>query len=85
MKAITKTVSISCSWKDSVGIDKSAWLEAVLHAFTSGDSAIYQYQIGNDIEYKVFSSWKGDTLYPDMDENGNDVLWREYTQRKGEP
>lgn len=67
------------SWKDSVGIDKSAWLEVVLHAFTSGDSAVYQYQIGNDIEYKVFSSWKGDTLYPDMDEDGNDVLWREYT------
>lgn len=67
------------SWKDSVGIDKAAWLEAVLHAFSSGDSAIYQYQIGNDIEYKVFSSWKGDTLYPDMDENGNEVLWREYT------
>lgn len=67
------------SWKDSVGIDKAAWLEAVLHAFTSGDSAVYQYQIGNDIEYKVFSSWKGDTLYPDMDEDGNDVLWREYT------
>lgn len=67
------------SWKDVVGIDKAAWLDVVFNVFTSGDAAIYQYQIGDTIEYEVFSSWKGDTLYPDIDENGNKVLWREYT------
>lgn len=66
------------SWMDSVGIS-TAWIELVWSCFSTGDAAIYLYQRGKDIEYKVFSRWSGYTLYPDIDEKGNDVLWVEYT------
>lgn len=66
------------SWFDYVGIP-TAWVELVWSCFSTGDAAIYIYQRGNDIEYKVFSKWNGYTIYPDVDENGNDVAWIEYT------
>lgn len=66
------------SWLDYAGI-QNAWIELVWSCLSTGDAAIYLYQRGKDIEYKVFSRWGGYTLYPDIDENGNDVLWVEYT------
>ena len=66
------------SWLDYTGLH-NAWIELVWSCFSTGDAAIYIYQRGNDIEYKVFSRWNGYTLYPDIDEKGNDVLWVEYT------
>ena len=67
------------SWLDYVGINNAAWLEIVWSCLSTGDAGIYIYQRGNNIEYKVFSKWNGYTIYPDIDENGNDVAWVEYT------
>ena len=66
------------SWLDYAGM-QNAWIELVWSCFSTGDAAIYTYQRGNDIEYKVFSRWGGYILYPDIDEKGNDVCWVEYT------
>lgn len=66
------------SWVDTVGL-KTAYMELVLSCFQTGDGAIYIYQRGDTIEYKVFSALYGDTLYPEMDENRNPVLYREYS------
>lgn len=66
------------SWLDYSGI-QNAWIELVWSCLSTGDGAIYLYQRGKEIEYKVFSRWNGYTLYPDIDEDGNDVLWVEYT------
>lgn len=65
------------SWFDTVGI-KTAFLEAVISCFKSGDAALYLYQDGNTLRYKIFSFLYGDTLYPDLDENRRPVLYREY-------
>lgn len=67
------------SWLDYVGINGAAWLELVWSCFSTGDAGIYIYQRENNIEYKVFSKWNGYTIYPDVDENGNEVAWVEYT------
>ena len=66
------------SWVDCVGLN-TAFLEIAWSCFSTGDAGVYIYQRGKDIEYKVFSHWDGYTLYPDIDENGNDVYWVEYT------
>lgn len=67
-----------CSWKDTVGLN-TAYMEVVLSCFQTGDGAIYLYQRGNKIEYTVFSFLYGDILYPDLDEDRNPVLYREYS------
>lgn len=69
------------SYKDSVGLNV-AFMEAVNSCFRTGDSAIYLYQTETGIDYEVFSRLKGDILYPDIDENRNPMLFREY-QLKG--
>lgn len=66
------------SWMDRAGL-QTAYMEVVLSCFTTGDGAIYIYQRGKDIEYRVFSRNYGDTLYPDEDKDRNPVLYREYT------
>lgn len=66
------------SWMDCVGLN-TAFMEIAWSCFSTGDAGIYIYQRGSDIEYKVFSRWDGYTIYPDIDENGNDVYWVEYT------
>lgn len=66
------------SWRDTVGL-YTAYMDAVRSCFLTGDGAIYLYQKGDTIEYKVFSRLYGDMLYPDEDENRNPVLYREYT------
>ena len=66
------------NWKDVSGLDV-AWLENALSTFQTGDGAIYLYQIGNTITYKVFSYLYGDILYPQINENGETVIYREYS------
>lgn len=66
------------NWKDVAGLDV-AWLEIALSAFQSGDAAIYMYQMGSTITYKVFSYLYGDILYPQINENGEVVIYREYS------
>ena len=66
------------SWMDCVGLN-TALIEIAWSCFSTGDAGIYIYQRGKDIEYKVFSHWDGYTIYPDIDENGNEVAWVEYT------
>lgn len=65
------------SWIDKTGL-QTAYMNVVLSCFQTGDGAIYVYQRGNDIEYKVFSKLYGDTLYPDEDNDRNPVLYRQY-------
>lgn len=65
------------SWSDTIGI-RTAYMEAVNSCFQTGDAAIYLYQTGKEIDYEVFSYLKGDTLYPGVDENGNQTLYRQY-------
>lgn len=66
------------SWKDIAGLDVG-YLEVVQSCFKSGDAAIYLFKEGNTINYKVFSSLYGDTLYPSYDEDHNPVVAREYS------
>ena len=66
------------SWMDCVGLN-TAFMEVAWSCFSTGDAGLYIYQRGKDIEYKVFSHWDGYTIYPDIDENGNEVYWVEYT------
>jgi len=68
------------SWIDKVGL-QTAYMNVVLSCFQTGDGAIYIYQRGNNIEYKVFSKLYGDTLYPDEDSDRNPVLYRQYVYK----
>lgn len=65
------------SWKDVSGID-SAWVEALYHAGTCGDAALYIYQHGKSIEYSILAFALGDVLFPNKDDKGNDMLVRMY-------
>lgn len=65
------------SWKDTVGLH-TAYLEAVRSCFLAGDAAIYLYQRGETIDYKVFSPLYGDRLFPGFDGNRKPVLYRRY-------
>lgn len=69
------------SWVDKSGL-MTAYMDVVLSCFKTGDGAIYLYQRGSDIEYKVFSRLYGDTLYPDEDADRNPVLYRQYVYKK---
>lgn len=68
------------SWKDIIGLDM-AWQELVKSCFLTGDGAIYLYRIGNTLTYEVFSYLKGDTLFPDYDDERRPILYRLYTLR----
>lgn len=66
------------SWKDVAGLDV-AFIDVILSCLQVGDGAIYVYQHNNTLEYKVFSFLYGDRLYPQLDENREPVIYREYT------
>lgn len=68
------------SWRDTLGM-KTAFFEAVLSLRQTCEAAVYLYQSGNTLQYKVFSALYGDTLFPDYDENRNPILYRLYTLR----
>ena len=65
------------SWKDRMGLN-AAWTELVDSCFSTGDGAIYLYHDGKNVDYQVFSYLKGDTLYPTIDEQGREVVYRRY-------
>ncbi|MBD5306091.1 MAG: phage portal protein [Bacteroides sp.] len=69
--------SIIRSYKDSSGID-NGWMEAIYAAGKVGDSAIYIYRTGEEIEYSVFSYLDGSMLFPHKDDKGRDMLVRLY-------
>ena len=68
------------SWRDSLGLN-TAFFEVVLSLRQTCEAAVYLYQSGNTLQYKVFSALYGDTLFPDYDENRNPVLYRLYILR----
>ncbi len=68
------------SWRDTLGLN-TAFFEAVLSLRQTCEAAVYLYQSGNTLQYKVFSALYGDTLFPDYDENRNPILYRLYTLR----
>ncbi|MCM1216522.1 MAG: hypothetical protein NC209_03920 [Alistipes sp.] len=68
------------SWRDTLGM-KTAYFEAVLSLRQTCEAAVYLYQSGNTLQYKVFSALYGDTLFPDYDDNHNPILYRLYTLR----
>lgn len=66
------------SWMDSVGI-KDAWAEACLYTEHAGDAGILLYQTNdNEIEWEVYATEKGHTIYPQEDEDGNPVYYIQY-------
>lgn len=66
------------SWLDSMGI-KYAYTELIDSLFSTADGAILPYIYNGALEYKIFSYLKGDVLYPDIDDEGNPMLYRKYT------
>lgn len=68
------------SWRDSLGMN-TAFFEVVLSLRQTCEAAVYLYQSGNTLQYKVFSALYGDTLFPDYDEKRNPILYRLYTLR----
>ena len=68
------------SWRDTLGL-KTAYFEVVLSLRQCCEAALYLYQIGDTLTYKVLSPLYGDTLFPDYDENRNPILYRLYTLR----
>lgn len=66
------------SWMDISGF-WDGWTEAVRACERTGDSALYLYQDASGPNYEVFSYEKGDSLYPQVDDSGNPVLYRAYT------
>lgn len=67
------------SMRDECGL-QVAYLEVVESCFKTGDGAIYLYQTPDGtIDYEVFSFLKGDILYPGIDDNGDEVLYRKYS------
>lgn len=66
------------SWMDFAGF-WDAWTEAVSYCERTGDSALYWWYDGANLNYDVFSYEKGDTLYPGVDDEGKPTLYRSYT------
>ena len=67
-------------WKDAMGLD-AALFEVVLSLRQCCDAALYMYQEGNTLTYKVFSYLYGDELFFDFDEKRRPRVWRRYSLR----
>lgn len=73
-----ETYEILLSWMDSVGL-RDAYTEAVFYCEHSGDSGMFLRQTPDgDIEYAVYATEKGHTIYPQKDSNGNPVYYIQY-------
>lgn len=74
-----KKFGVLRSWFDDAGI-WDAFKEWVWYAERDGDAAVYIYQRGAKvIDYEVFAAEKGDMLFPSIDEQGREMLYRAYT------
>lgn len=66
------------SWMDASGI-RDAAAEGIFFSERSGDAGILVYQTNDgDIEWEVYSTEKGHTIYPQEDENGNPIYYIQY-------
>lgn len=65
------------SWKDISGID-AGWLQSIYGCGKGGDALIYQYVHNDTIEYTIFCTLYGDQIFPNKDDNGNDMNVRRY-------
>ena len=63
-----------------MGLD-AALFEVVLSLRQCCDAALYMYQEGNTLTYKVFSYLYGDELFFDFDEKRRPRVWRRYSLR----
>lgn len=72
------------SWRDIIGLN-TALMESALSCFQTGDAGIYLYSTPDgEIEYKIYSYLDGYTIFPDVDENRNDIYYVLYSL-KGKP
>ena len=72
------TYEILVSWMDASGI-RDGVTEGVYYAERSGDAGILVYQTNDDeIDWEVYSTEKGHTIYPQEDENGNPIYYIQY-------
>ena len=66
------------SWIDYAGL-KDAFTEAVYYAEREGDSGLLLYQTkDNEIEWEVYATEKGHTIFPQEDDNGDPVYYIQY-------
>lgn len=66
------------SYIDSSSI-KDAMVEAVYYCERAGDSGLYLYQTPDgEIDWQVYATEKGHTIYPQEDENGQPVYYIQY-------
>lgn len=72
------------SWKDTAGYDV-ALMEAALSCFQTGDFGLYPYVTPDgSIDYMAYSYLDGYEIFPDIDENRNEVYYVLYSL-KGRP
>lgn len=72
------TYNTLLSWMDASGV-RDAATEGVYYSERSGDAGILVYQTDDgDIEWEVYSTEKGHTIYPQEDENGRPVYYIQY-------
>lgn len=72
------------SWKDIAGYD-NALMEAALSCFQTGDFGLYPYMTSDgSIDYMAYSYLDGYEIFPDIDENRNEVYYVLYSL-KGRP
>lgn len=65
------------AWKDISGID-AGWMQSIYGCGKGGDCLLYQYVHNDTIEYTVFCTLFGDQIFPNKDDNGNDMNVRRY-------
>ena len=66
------------SWLDAIGAS-DAYTEAVTYCEHAGDSAILFTQTPDgDVEWFVYATEKGHTIYPQEDDNGNPIYYISY-------
>lgn len=72
------------SWRDVAGLD-NAFMEISLSCFQTGDAGIYLYTTPTGtLEYKVYSYLDGYQIFPDVDENRDNIYYILYSI-KGKP
>lgn len=72
------TYNTLLSWMDASGV-RDAATEGVYYSERSGDAGILVYQTDDgDIDWEVYSTEKGHTIYPQEDENGMPVYYIQY-------
>ena len=72
------TYEILMSWMDASGI-RDGVTEGVYYTERSGDAGILVYQTNDgEIDWEVYSTEKGHTIYPQEDEDGNPIYYIQY-------